>query len=309
MTSTARPPSFDDAVARPGTSVSGFGTTDIMLLMMALLWGINFSVVKVGTQLLDPIAFTGVRVSLAVLCLYGIGSFLRQPWPRGRQLITLFAIGMLGNGIYQIFFIEGIARTRAGTAALVLAAGPAFVALLGRIRGSERIGRRGWIGIALQLGGMVFVVMGSAQSTNGDDTLLGNALILAGGLCWAVFTVLLKPFTTRLHGLHISAITMTGGALLLLAVGGPAIARTDWSLLPTRGWMAILYSGIGALVIAYLLWYRGLKVLGPTRTAMYINLQPLIALLVAWGTLHEVPTPWQWLGAASIMTGLVFART
>lgn len=280
-----------------------------MLLMMALLWGINFSVVKVGTQLLDPIAFTGVRVSLAVLCLYGIGSFLRQPWPRGRQLITLFAIGMLGNGIYQIFFIEGIARTRAGTAALVLAAGPAFVALLGRIRGSERIGRRGWIGIALQLGGMVFVVMGSAQSTNGDDTLLGNALILAGGLCWAVFTVLLKPFTTRLHGLHISAITMTGGALLLLAVGGPAIARTDWSLLPTRGWMAILYSGIGALVIAYLLWYRGLKVLGPTRTAMYINLQPLIALLVAWGTLHEVPTPWQWLGAASIMTGLVFART
>ena len=307
MASTAR---TDDAAARAVAPAAAFGTTDIMLLMMALLWGINFSVVKVGTRLLDPMAFNGVRVALAVVCLLVIASaFLRKPWPRGRELATLFFIGMLGNGIYQLFFITGISRTRAGTAALVLAAGPAFVALLGRLRGTERIALRGWIGIALQLGGMGAVVMGSAQSSARGDSLLGNTLILIGGLCWAVFTVLLKPFTTRVHGLHISAITMGGGALLLLAVGAPAIASADWRALPLSGWLAILYAGVGALVIAYLLWYRGLKVLGPTRTAMYINLQPLIALLIAWATLNEVPTPWQWLGAASIMTGLVLART
>lgn len=307
MASTARP---DDAAPRAATSATEFGVTDLMLLGMALLWGINFSVAKIGTRVLDPLAFTSVRVALAAACLLAIAASLRQRWPTRREALVLFGIGLLGNGIYQVFFIEGIARTRAGTAALVLAAGPAFVALIGRMRGIERINARGWLGIALQMGGMVCVVLGSAAGATGTgDTLLGNSLVLAGGLCWAIFTVLLKPYTARVHALHLAAITMSAGALFLLAVGAPAIAHASWSALPARGWFAILYSGIGALVIAYLLWYRGLKVLGPTRTAMYINLQPLIALAVAWGTLHEVPTPWQGLGAASIMTGLILART
>lgn len=307
MASTARP---DDAAPRAATAVTQFGATDLMLLGMALLWGINFSVAKIGTRLLDPLAFTGVRVALAAACLLAIAASLRQRWPARRELFVLFCIGLLGNGIYQVFFIEGIARTRAGTAALVLAAGPAFVALIGRMRGIERIEARGWLGIALQMGGMVCVVLGSAAGVTGEgDSLLGNMLILVGGLCWATFTVLLKPYTARVHALHLAGITMTAGALFLLAAGAPAIAHASWSALPARGWFAILYSGVGALVIAYLLWYRGLKVLGPTRTAMYINLQPLIALAVAWATLHETPTLWQGLGAASIMTGLVLART
>lgn len=307
MASTARP---DDAAPRAATTLTQFGTTDVMLLGMALLWGINFSVAKIGTRVLDPLAFTGVRVALAALCLVGIAVSLRESWPRRRDLVALAGIGLLGNGIYQVFFIEGIARTRAGTAALVLAAGPAFVALIGRMRGVERINTRGWLGIALQMGGMVCVVAGSAAGVTGaGDTLIGNTLILVGGLCWAFFTVLLKPYTTRVHALHLAAITMSAGALFLLTAGSPAIARADWSAVPPSGWFAILYSGVGALVIAYLLWYRGLKVLGPTRTAMYINLQPLIALAVAWATLHEVPTPWQGLGAASIMTGLILARS
>ena len=306
MASTAAP---DEAAARPLAPTTAFGSTDIMLLIMALLWGVNFSIVKIGTRALAPLAYNGVRVSLAVVCLIAIASFLKQPWPRGKQLFRLFGIGMLGNGVYQIFFIEGLSRTRAGTAALVLAAGPAFVALLGRIRGTEQIALKGWLGIFLQLGGMACVVAGSTQGSTVGDSLLGNTLILAGGLCWAVFTVLLKPLTTKVHGLHISAITMSGGALLLLMVGARDIGRTDWTHVPPAAWLAILYGGIGALVIAYLLWYRGLKILGPTRTAMYINLQPLIALLVAWAFLGEMPTPFQWLGAASIMSGLVLART
>ena len=74
------------------------------------------------------------------------------------------------------------------------------------------------------------------------------------------------------------------------------------------GWTAIAYSGVFALVVAYFFWYRGIRVIGPTRTAMYSNLQPIIALLVDWAMLGETPTIWQGVGAASIMTGLVLAR-
>ncbi|MEO7521018.1 MAG: DMT family transporter, partial [Gemmatimonas sp.] len=74
-------------------------------------------------------------------------------------------------------------------------------------------------------------------------------------------------------------------------------------------WGSVAYAGIAALVIAYLLFYRGVRVLGPTRTAMYGNLQPLIALLFAWAMLHEQPTLWQAIGAAFIMAGLLLSRT
>jgi drug/metabolite transporter (DMT)-like permease len=57
-----------------------------------------------------------------------------------------------------------------------------------------------------------------------------------------------------------------------------------------------------------MLWYRGVKVLGPTRTALFGNLQPLIALLIAWITLHERPTSWQILGCAAIVGGVLLTR-
>jgi drug/metabolite transporter (DMT)-like permease len=61
--------------------------------------------------------------------------------------------------------------------------------------------------------------------------------------------------------------------------------------------------------VAYLFWYRGLKVLGPTRTAVYGNVQPVIALFVAWIFLSETPSAWQAVGAGTIITGLFLTRS
>jgi drug/metabolite transporter (DMT)-like permease len=93
------------------------------------------------------------------------------------------------------------------------------------------------------------------------------------------------------------------------AVGYQAATSTHWSAAPPAAYGAIAYSGLGALVLAYLFWYRGIRVIGPTRTAMYSNLQPIFAVLVAWLVLNEIPTIWQGVGALSIMSGLLLART
>ena len=210
------------------------------------------------------------------------------------------------NCVYQIFFIEGVALTRAGTAAIVLAASPAFIALIGRLRGTERIAPRGMVGIALSIAG-VGLVMASGGS-RGEDTLLGSMLVLAGCICWATFTVFLQPYTHRVNGVHLSALTMTGGALPLLLVAAPSLATTRWSAVGMATWGAVAYSGLAALVLAYLFWYRGVRVLGPTRTAMYGNLQPVIALAFAWLALGEVPTLAQAAGTIAIMSGIVLTR-
>ena len=293
----------------PQAPRAAFGATDLQLLLMALIWGVNFSVVKYGTSALEPLAYNGIRVALAAVALVVVARVAREAWPRGRDLAAMFALGVVGNGIYQLFFIEGVARTRAGTAALVLAASPAFIALLGRLRGIERVGPRGMLGIALSIGGVALVLFGNAQGGGESSaSLLGALLVLCGCVSWAVYTVFLQPYTHRYGGLSLSAVTMIAGAIPLVAVGAPAIARTDLAAVPMSAWGAVLYSGLLALVVAYYLWYRGMRVLGPTRTAMYGNLQPAIALLVAWVTLGEVPTAWQVVGMGMIGAGVLLVR-
>lgn len=279
-----------------------------MMIAVAAIWGGNFTVVKHGTAVLAPLAFNGTRVTLAALALTLIALARRVARPRPRDLAALVALGFMGNGLYQILFVEGIARTRASDAAVVISAGPAFIALLGWARGSERVTRRAWLGIGLSILGIALVVFGGASTAPGQSTLLGNALVVLGSCCWAVFTVLLKPYTGRLDGVLVTAATMVGGAIVLLIVSAPAIAATDWSALRPSAWAAIVYGGLAGLVVAYLFWYRGVRVLGPTRTAMYVNLQPVFALLIAWALLAERPGPWQLCGAISVMAGVLLAR-
>jgi drug/metabolite transporter (DMT)-like permease len=279
--------------------------------MMALIWGVNFSVAKYGTTTFSPLAFNGLRVMLAFAVLAGIATLGRSVRPAAADIRRLMLLGVLGHGVYQVCFIEGLARTPAGTAALVFAASPAFIAIFGRVMGTERVSGRGWAGIALQLAGMVAVVLGSAAraGTTGDTSLLGLALVLGGCICWALFTVLLKPYTERVDGMQISAWTMGGGVVMLGALSIPALAATPWHAVGAPAWGAVLYSGLGALVVAYLFWYNGVKTIGPTRTAMFSNLQPIIALVVAYFLLREVPTAAQLAGTTAIMTGLLLSRS
>ena len=288
---------------------AGFGKTDALLLLMALIWGVNFSIVKFGTEVMSPLAFTRLRVMLAAVVLIGFAFTRGKRFPTRREILALMALGMLGNGMYQILFVEGISRTSVANAALVIAGTPALIAILSRVRGVERVNRRVVGGLALSLSGVALVVLGSARATQGDTKLLGTTLVFGGTLCWTAFTVMLQPYARRLDPVHLSAFTMLGGSVPMLFIATPALARTDWSAVGLAAWGAVFYASVISMGVAYLFWYRGLRVLGPTRTAMYGNLQPVIAIIVAWIFLHEAPTIWQGVGTGTIMTGLFLTRT
>jgi drug/metabolite transporter (DMT)-like permease len=288
---------------------AGFGKTDGLLFLMALIWGVNFSIVKFATELMQPLAFTGLRVILAATVLLTFAFTRKQKRPSRREMMSLVVLGMLGNGIYQLLFVEGISRTRVGNAALVVAATPAFIAIISRWGGLEKISRRVVAGIALSLIGVGIVVLGSARAASGTPTFLGTMLVFGGTLCWTAFTVMLQPFARRLDPIQLSAFTMLGGTIPLLVFTSTALISTNWSTLGFAAWGAVFYASVISMGVAYLFWYRGLRVLGPTRTAIYGNLQPVIAILVAWIFLSETPTVWQGIGTGTIISGLFLTRT
>jgi drug/metabolite transporter (DMT)-like permease len=277
---------------------------------MALIWGLNFAVLKYGTTVLEPIAYNAIRMSVGTVVLLGLAALI-APMPSRRDILRLMLLGVLGHGVYQGLFINGLALTRAGTAALVVAASPAVIAIVGRAFGVERITPRAVAGIGLSFVGIAIVVLGSAQSNSdpGSHHVMGDMLILTSVVAWALYTTFMRPFTERIEGVQIAGWTLLGGTLPILVVAGPALTRTDFAAIAPLTWGAVLYSGIGAIGLAYLFWYRGVRVIGSTRTAMFAQLQPAIALLAAWPLLGERPTLWQIAGSVGVMSGLLLTRS
>lgn len=284
------------------------GATDALLLLMAAIWGVNYSAVKYGSRLLTPLTFTWARVLLAMLTLAAVALWQRRARPASRDVLALLGLGVLGNGVYQLCFVFGVSRTRVADAVLIVAAAPAFIAIISRVRGVERVRRRSLAGIALTIVGVGIVMLGSATAARAGGTLLGTALVFTGVLCWAAFTVGIQPLTHRVDPVQLNAVTMAGGMVPLLlltpfALASPAIARA-----PVAAWGCLVYSSIVSLGVAYLIWYRGIRVLGPTRTSVYANLQPIVAIAVGWMVLAERPTAWQVVGTATILGGIFLTR-
>ena len=299
-------------IVAAGDAAAGEGearwVTDVLLLLMATIWGINFSVLKYGTQFVAPLAFNGARIPIAAAAQFGIAGAMRLERVPRRVAWQLITLGMLGNGVYQVLFILGVVRSRVATAALIIAATPAFIAILGRLLGTERLASRQWMGIALQIAGCSTVVLGSARGGSGADSTTGIVLLLGAALSWALYSVALRRINAQVHTLQLGGYTMLGGALVTSVIAVPAMVATPWRSLPIGAYAALFYSAIIAMVFAYLFWYRGLRVLGPTRTAVYSNLQPLIAAIVAFFVFKEVPTLPQAVGAAFVISGLLLTR-
>jgi drug/metabolite transporter (DMT)-like permease len=299
------------ADGRPGDTK--FSRTDALLLLMALIWGVNYSAVKYGGHVLTPLLFTWARVLGAAITLLAAAAVQRRltgdPWPARRDALALLGLGIIGNGLYQLCFVFGVSRTRVADAVLIVASAPAIIALISRMRGIERLRARVITGIVITIVGVAIVMVGSATHASAQQgTALGTALVSAGVLFWAVYTVAVQPYTIRVDPVQLNALTMAGGFIPLVFLTPMALGDAPLRTAPASGWWCLLYSSVVSLGIAYLFWYRGIKVLGPTRTAAYANLQPVVAILTGWILLGETPTVWQAIGTVTIIGGIFLTR-
>jgi drug/metabolite transporter (DMT)-like permease len=140
--------------------------------------------------------------------------------------------------------------------------------------------------------------------------VVGDLLMLLSVVFWTAYTIGAKPLVDELGPTVTTAWTMGLGAIPLLLLCIPSALAQPWRRVTPAAWAGtILFSSLGSLVLAYLIWYRGVARLGSTRTAFYSNLTPVITLLTAWPLLGEVPTRWQLAGAAGIFGALGLIRS
>lgn len=283
--------------------------TDAGLLGLSLIWGVNFSVIKVALTELEPMAFNALRFPLASLVLVGF-LLARGPLsrPRSEDVPRLVGLGLLGNVVYQLLFISGIDRTTAGNASLLLATTPIWTLLLSTLRGHERPSPLVWLGVMGTGAGMVLVVLGAGGLRFGPESMAGDLLMVSASAVWAVYTVGARDLVHRYGPLQVTAWTLWTGSAGLVLIGIPWVTRTSLATVSPVAWASIVYAGTLAISVAYAIWYRGVARLGNARTAVYSNLVPVVALAVAWLWLGERPVPLQFAGAGVILGGLTLAR-
>jgi drug/metabolite transporter (DMT)-like permease len=285
-------------------------STDLGLLALAAIWGINFSVVKIVLEEVGPLALNALRFPLAVAAL---AWFLHKSpgpaLPHRRDALRIIALGLVGNVAYQLCFIYGLDWTRAGNASLLLSTTPVWTLLLSALAGHER--PTFWVsaGVLGTLAGMVLVVLGSGDALSlGSDTLRGDLLMVVASILWSIYTVAGRDPVSRYGALRVTTWSLYVGTPVLVMMGLPSLGWGTITSIGAATWAGIAYAGVLSIGLAYLLWYRGVQKLGNNRTAVYSNLVPVAALVTAWLWLGEVPTPLQGAGAGVILAGLTLAR-
>ncbi len=286
-----------------------FGTTDLAMLMVVLIWGLNFVVVKATLAQIQPLVFNGIRFTLAALLSAGVArSRGLSLLPKDRNdILPLILLGLGGHALYQLAFVNGLNRTTASSSSLILATVPIWVALYGSLTGTERVGRR-WLGIILAFVGLAALIIGQDGLHLTSTTLSGDLLILICAWGWAWYTVAQKPLLNRYAPLEITSMTMLVGAPILVAAGLGQLSTQDWGQVTLAGWGGLLFSAVFGVALAYVIWSTAVQQIGNTRTAVYSNLIPVVATVTAWFILGEQMAVVQLLGAAVVILGIWLTR-
>jgi len=283
---------------------------DLRLIFVALIWGVNFPVIKHALNDFLPLSFTVIRFALASVTLFCVIALRREPLAVARRdLPALAALGFTGITCYNLLFMKGLQLTTASHSALFISMSPLFAAVLQTLRGSERLKASLALGLLLATAGAFCIIWSTHGEIHfGMTTVTGDLLTIGASVLWALYTVLAAPLLERYPPITVTAWSVAAGTILLLPFGAGDLARQSWSAVPAGSWTAIVFAALIGAAAAYVLWYEGVKRIGATRTIAYHYLVPFIAVLASALFLGDAVMPLTVVGGVSIIGGIALVQ-
>jgi drug/metabolite transporter (DMT)-like permease len=275
-------------------------------------WGTTYLAIRTGVhdEQLPPALFGGVRVCLAGLLLLAYlaarGQSVRLA-PRDLRLVALGGCILFVGGNGMITWAE--MTVPSGVAAVLAATTPLWIGLFGMLwPGGERLSGRGWLGLLVGLGGVLWLL--SPRLADPADFVrdFGPLLVLGSACCWAFGSVLMRH--VRLTGSHLAAaayqMAIGGACLALVGLACGEAQRLPETITPGAAGSFFYLLVVGSLLgfVAYN-WLLGHVAAAQVGTYAYVN--PAVAILIAWVAGEEM-TPWLLGGIAIILAGVALVR-
>ena len=281
---------------------------NVVALLTVAVWGTTF----VWTKLLinnglSPAQIFTLRFVIAYVLLLGFSLWRgRHKWfsDSWRDELTMLGLGLTGGSMYFLTENESLRFTTATNTSLIVCSCPLFAMLIiALFYKSERFSARQILGSVVALAGMAVVVL------NGHFILhlspLGDTLAFSACLCWALYTLLMKPVMGRYPAMFITRKVFFYGILTILPyyVFVPDMPSLDVLLRPAVMWN-LLFLGSVASMLCYLTWSWCMKGLGAVVCTNWVYVNPITTIVAAWLILGEQITTYFLMGSVLIIAGM-----
>ena len=271
------------------------------LLVVQVAFGTLPVAGKLAMEHVGPYGLSLVRVAGASL-FFGALVLLRAKVrvPLGDAL-RIAGCGLLGMAANQLLFLGGLERTSATNATVLVTTIPIFTFLVAVSLGAERASGRGALGLVIAFVGVLALVK-VERFELGGSSLLGDAMIVANALCYALYLVLVRPYVARYGTLPIVAIGFAASTLAVLPFGVFQLDGLQTS--EPRVWLLLLYVLAVPTLLTYMLNAWALRYASSSTVAIFIYLQPIVGLALAVVVLHEVLGVRAWIGTFAVFVGI-----
>lgn len=276
------------------------------LLLTAIFWGGTFVAGRSLAQNVGPFSAAFFRFAVASIFLIFLTWKTEGKLPvlRKGQILPVFLLGLTGVFCYNLFFFNGLRLIEAGRAAIIIANNPIFIALFSALIFKEKLNKLKIAGILLSVcGAIIAISRGNVLEILQGNLGLGEFYMILCVCSWVVFSLLGKVVMVDLSPLSSITYSSIIGAILLFT---PALAEglvdcIDYSI---SDWWNIFYLGFFGTVLGFVWFYEGIRQIGPTRAALFINFVPLSAILLAFLILGEPLTISLLIGTVLVSTGV-----
>lgn len=274
-----------------------------LILLVTLLWGYAWVLMKIGLQYMGPFTFSAFRFGIGSITLLVITSFRKTLVPRKEHIPGLIVVGVLQTTLVFLFVMYGMRFVEAGKSSVLLYSMPIWTSLLAHKFLDEALELRKMIGIVFGSAGLLLIVGWDVLATQNRSMIIGESLIVLAALFWAMANVYVKKRFAQLDKIQLTTSQMTFGtvgiilAALLMEWGEPIV-------LHPISVFAILFTGILASSLCFTVWFYVLTVIDTTTAAISMMLVPVFGLLFSWLTLNEPFTIQVLIGSLFILIGI-----
>ena len=278
-----------------------------------IVWGASFIATKIALKELSPMEVIILRfgIGTATVALF---VFLRKEFSRiaGKDFLFVLLLGFLGIAFHQWLQSTGLQTAEATTTAWIITTIPVFILILGKIFLKERTPLVSVTGIILAAVGVLLIVSKGEVGNilRGTFGKSGDFLILMSALNWAVFSILSRKSLRRHASTNLMLHVLFLGWMMTCVAGfGTSLLHhqpifSQMATLSIEGTSSILFLGLLCSGFAYIFWYDALKHLPATQVGVFLYVEPLIAMIVAYILLDEQMTMIALLGGGLILLGV-----